>query len=56
MEPRASSGSCTIRGRRANERVSPVAPRICLRYSTNVDILIVILGDSVAVGELTRGR
>jgi hypothetical protein len=28
MEPRASSGSSTVRGRRANERVSHVAPRI----------------------------
>jgi hypothetical protein len=55
MEPRASSGSCTIRGRRANERVSPVAPRTRLRYNTNVDILIVVLDDSVAVGEITRG-
>jgi hypothetical protein len=56
MEPPASSGSCTIRGSRVNERVSHVAPRTRLSYSTNVDILTAILDDSVAVGELTRGR
>jgi hypothetical protein len=55
VEPRASSGSSTVRGRRANERVSHVAPRICLRYSTNMDILTVVLDNSVAVGEITRG-
>ena len=37
-------------------RASHVAPRTCLRYSTNVDILTAILYTGVALGEVVRGR
>ncbi len=64
MEPRASSGSSTVRGRRANERVSHVAPRIVVgaqgRPEPGLDderrryYRLTELGRRVALAELER--